>query len=141
MIPREIKHLWKKEKERQGKRKKYDMQLERKDIQRTVSNQGHVKFLLFRPQIVIYVENDKLFNFTKIGQGENMRTCNYLQCTCKYILQGLSNGFSVVSAEFPCLSLIILSYPWLSLVIAGYLQFKYMRNRLRNQYHLSQHLQ
>ena len=47
---------------------------------------------------------------------ENVRRCNYLQRTCKYILHGLSDGFPVVSAGFP----------WLSLVIAGYLRFKYI---------------
>ena len=44
---------------------------------------------------------------------ENVRTCNYLQRTCKYILRGLSDGFLVVSAEFPWLSLVILGYRWL----------------------------
>ena len=55
--------------------------------------------------------------------NKNVRTCNYLQCTCKYIPQGLYGGFHVVSAVsdgscwFP---LVILGYHWLPLVIAGY---------------------
>ena len=62
--------------------------------------------------------------------NKNVRTCNYLQCTCKYIPQGLSDGFHVVPRGFrwfplvpagsPWLYLVIPGYPWLYLVILGY---------------------
>ena len=60
----------------------------------------------------------------------NVRTCNYLQRTFKYIPQGLSDGFHVVLRGFwwfpliplgyPLLYVVILGYTWLSLVIRGY---------------------
>ena len=42
--------------------------------------------------------------------------------------ENVSDGFHVVSPWFPMVSD---GSPWLSLVIPGYLQFKYMLNRLR----------
>ena len=67
------------------------------------------------------------FNFSGkckyILLSKNVRTCNYLQRTCKYIPQGLSNNFPCSSPWFPMvcwLPLVILDYPWLSLVILGY---------------------
>ena len=52
--------------------------------------------------------------------NKNVRTCNYLHHTFKYITQGLSDDFHVVACGYPWLSLVILGYPWLSLVILGY---------------------
>ena len=43
--------------------------------------------------------------------NKNMRTCNHLQRTCKYIPQGLSYGFRVVLAGSPWVSLVSLGYP------------------------------
>ena len=66
--------------------------------------------------------------FNAYALHKNVRTCNYLQLTFKYILHGLmipppscynqeivSDSFHVVSAGSPWLSLVILGYPWLSL--------------------------
>ena len=52
--------------------------------------------------------------------NKKVRTCNYLQRICKYIHQGLSDGFHVVSRGFGWFPLVILGYIWLSLVISGY---------------------
>ena len=51
---------------------------------------------------------------------KNVRICNYLQRTSKYILQGLSNSFHVVPRGFRWFSLVPHGYLWLSLVILGY---------------------
>ena len=66
--------------------------------------------------------------FNAYALHKNVRTCNYLQLTFKYILHRLmipppscynqeivSDSFHVVSAGSPWLSLVILGYPWLSL--------------------------
>ena len=81
-----------------------------------VSLKNHFRLAIIIPDKCKYILLDK-----------NVRTCSYLQRTCKYIPQGLSNGFHVVLRGFrlfplvilgfPRLSLIILGYPWLSLVI------------------------
>ena len=36
-------------------------------LKRTVAYQGHIISLIFRPQTLIYVENDAPFTFKKIG--------------------------------------------------------------------------
>ena len=70
-------------------------QIERTGVKRTVSNQGHVKFGLFRPRTVIYVENETLFTLKNrfrlsiiipgkckyILLNKNVSTCNYFQRT------------------------------------------------------------
>ena len=64
---------------------------------------------------------------------ENVRTCNYLQCTCKYILHRLSEVF----AGYPWLFLDILGYPWISLVNLGY----YWLSKIQIYVKLFAHLQ
>ena len=53
--------------------------------------------------------------------NKKLRTCNYLQRICKYIPQGLSDGFHVVPRGFRWFFLVIHGYTWLSLVMRGYL--------------------
>ena len=78
----------------------------------------------------MYVENDALFNFTKIGQGASKKLfllvyktmcvmCIYSSIEVVYIWTiapfSLSGGFwwfPVVSTGFPWLSLVITGYPW-----------------------------
>ena len=99
-------------------------------IKRTFSNKDHVQFRLFRPRTVIYVENDTLFTFTKIGEGasqKRFRLAIIVAGKCDYILMfphcikllariTLYRWLSLVPLGSPWLSLVILVYPWLSLV-------------------------
>ena len=52
--------------------------------------------------------------------NKNVRKCNYLQRTCKYIPQGLSDSFFVVPHGSPWFPMVPDGSPWLSLVIHGY---------------------
>ena len=58
-------------------------------LKRTIANQGRVKFGLFRPRTVIYVGNDTLFTFTKIGLGDFKKSFSLaiiVPVKCDYIL-------------------------------------------------------
>ena len=55
--------------------------------------------------------------------NKNLRTCKNLQRTCKYIPEGLSDGFHVVPRGFRWFLLVPLSYPWFPLVILGYTRY------------------
>ena len=46
--------------------------------------------------------------------NKNVRTYNYIQCTCKYIPQGISDGFHVVPCGFRWFPMVPLGYTWLS---------------------------
>ena len=73
-------------------------------------------FLLLQKLITVPLKN--CFCLALIIPGK----CKYT-CTCKYIPQGLSDGFwwfSLVPLGYPWLSFVILGYPWLSLVSLSY---------------------
>ena len=88
---------------------------------------GHVKFLLFRPRTVIYVENYALFTFTKVGQCAPKKSfplvhkklrvmrINY-SIEVVYIWTIAGPLSDTLSGGFRWLSLVIAGYPWLSLV-------------------------
>ena len=98
-------------------------------IKRTVSNQGYVKFSLFRPRTVMYVENDELYTFTKIGLGASKKQFPLVYKTMRVMrinssieveyIWTIAGSLSV--QPFRWFPLVSSGFPWLSLVIPGYL--------------------
>ena len=61
-----------------------------------------------------------LYKCKYILLNKNVRMCNYLKRTCKYIPQGLSAGFLIVPRGFRWFPLVIPGYPRFYLVILVY---------------------